>query len=377
MTSSVVTRPAPNSGGYRYLAVDAITRRVTCEFSFSGVTYTFERNAPGDFTASIDIYSSQTQYLVPQQTYIVVERSGRPFWVGFLWQPKRDNKKLTINAQGIWSVFGHRHIRERRIYDAQDRAVMLRDLVTYGQQGTSGDLGVTVGTEVFGGISYSQVYEWWDNKSIMDAASDVTDFNPRFTFRIEGSWQSGNILGLNFVIDTTFPVLTPHRLVYGGNAVDYGWDPLSPSPNHIDAFGGFDDFSMIRQTVQNSDALTRQPRIEGSVENRNLMVSDPALAMAQSALKRMSNSPVQPTIIMLADSEPVLGTLLPGYQVQVSISDGPYIQVDGDYIVNKISVTVPDGSANIPGVETVTYEFESLTEDITTVILPLPINPIV
>lgn len=363
VTPGALTRPAPGRGrGYRYLSVDFATRRVTNEFKFSDVAYSFQRNMAGEFSATLDLYDSATKFLRPQETFIVVERLGRPFWCGFLWQPTRSGKNLNIQAQEIWSLFGHRHIRETKDYVNRDRAYIFRDLVTYAQQGVGGSLAVSVGSENLGGTLLSYKAPWWENKTVVEVAETIITMDPSFTFRIEGEWQPGNYLGFRLYLDVVHPLPTKHRLIYGGNVDEYDWSPLSPSPNFIDGFGGFDNEAMIRRSAQNDTALLRQPRIETSIENRELLGEEGVVKLATDRLKRYSGSPAQPSVVMQADSDPELGTLRPGHSAYVSIKDG-YVEVDGDFSVEKISVSVPNGSADAPGAETVKLEFESKLDE--------------
>lgn len=360
---NAIRRPASTRNrGYRFLSVDFATRRVTNEFRFADVEYTFQRNVAGEFSATMDLYDPTTQFLRPQETFIVVERLGVPFWCGFLWQPQRNGKTLNVVAQEIWSLVGHRHIRQTKHWINEDRARILRELVTYAQEGVGGPLGITVGSELLGNTPLEYRAPWWENKTIAEVAETIIKMDPTFTFRIVGEWLPGNRLGFRLVIDTVHPVPTKHRLIYGGNVDDYEWQPLSPSPNFVDAFGGFDNEAMIRRSAQNDAALARQPRIEGTTENRELLGDEGVANLAVDHLKRMSGSPSQPTVIMQADADPELGVLKPGHQCHVSISDG-YVYVDGDYSVEKISVSVPNGAADAPGAETVRIEFESQLED--------------
>jgi hypothetical protein len=347
---------------YKYLSVDFASRRITNEFAFADVSYTFQRNRAGEFSATMDLYDPAAAFLKPQETFIVVERMGLPFWCGFLWQPTRSGKTLNINAQEVWSLFGHRHVRVSQKFNNTDRAAIFRNLVLYGQQGVGGDLGVSVGSELLGGTPMSEfIVNWWENKTIVEVAQPILDQDPSFTFRIVGEWLPGNRLGFRMLIDTKHPVPTTHRLIYGGNVDEYDWAPFSPSPNFIDGFGGFDNEAMIRRSVQNDGALLRQPRIEGSTENRDLLGEEGVVKLATDALKRLSGSPSQPTVTMLADSDPVLGLLRPGHSAHVSIRDG-YVYVDGDFNVDKIAVSVPNGAADAPGAESVQIEFESKLE---------------
>ena len=84
--------------------------------------------------------------------------------------------------------------------------------------------------------------------------------------------------------------------------------------------------------------------------------------LATDTLKRLSGSPSQPSVVMQADADPQLGELLPGYAAEVSIRDG-YVRVDGEFIVEKLTVSVPNGAADAPGSETVQIEFESKLDD--------------
>lgn len=351
------------SRGYRFLSVDFATRRVTNEFKFSDVGYSFQRNTAGEFSATMDLYDPATKFLRPQETFIVVERKGVPFWCGFLWQPTRSGKNLNIQAQEVWSIFGHRHIRETKDYVNRDRAFIFRDLVSYAQQGSGGPLGVSVGSETLGGTPLSQYkVPWWENKTVVEVAETVLKMDPSFTFRIDGEWQPGNILGFRLRLDVVHPVPTKHRLIYGGNVDDYDWSPLSPSPNFIDGFGGFDNEAMIRRSAQNNAVLGTQPRIESSIENRELLGEEGVVNLAVEQLKRMSGSPSQPSVVMQADSDPELGVLRPGHSCHVSIKDG-YVEVDDEFSVEKLSVVVPNGSADAPGAEQVKIEFESKLDD--------------
>lgn len=354
--------PARNRG-YRYLSVEYATMRVTNEFEFSDVRYSFERNGAGELNAVLDLYSPDANFLKPQETFLVVERSGRPYWCGFMWQPHRNGNTLEIGALEVWSLFGHRHIRETKSFFNTDRAVIARTLVEYAQLGIGGNLNVETGIEVSTGPPLGEAFfPWWEDKIVASEIENLATIEPQFTFRIEGEWLPGNVLGFKYVIDPVHPVVSPHRLLYGGNVDDYEWEPISPSPNQVDAFGGFDGPAMLRRSAQNLDALNTQPRVELSVSNRDILSDQATEALAVSSIKKMSGAPAQPTVIMQASSKPDLGEIFPGYELEVDIDDG-YVQVHGRFVVDRIEVAVPDGAADALGAETIRISFENIVGD--------------
>lgn len=354
--------PARNRG-YRYLSVEYSTMRVTNEFEWSNVQYSFERNGAGELNATVDLYSPDAEFLIPQETFLVVERSGKPYWCGFMWKPSREGNTLRIQALEVWSLFGHRHIRDSKSYNNTDRVVIARNLVEYAQLGLGGNLRVETGIEVSSGPPLGEAfYPWWEDKIIATEIENLAAIEPKFTFRIEGYWQPGNVLGFKYVIDPVHPIVSPHRLMYGGNVDDYEWEPISPSPNQVDAFGGFDGPAMLRRSAQNLTALTTQPRIELSVSNRDILSDAATESLAVSTVKKMSGAPSQPTVTMQASSKPDLGEIFPGYELEVDIDDG-FVQVHGRYVVERIEIIVPDGAADALGAETVRYSFENIVDD--------------
>lgn len=355
---------AARARGYKYLSVDASTMQITNEFEFANVQYSFQHNAAGEFSGSLDLYSSDAKFLIPQQTYIVVERMGVPFWCGFMWKPRRNGKILDVEAQGVWSLFGHRHIRDTKSYFNTDRAVIVKDLVQYAQLGFGGDLHVSVPSVTLPSTPLGEAfYPWWEDKVISSEVENLALMDPQFSFSIEGRWLPGNVLAFDFVMDPVHPHISPHAFMYGGNVDDYEWEPIAPSPNHVDAFGGFDGPAMIRRTAQNFQALENgQPRIEVSTGNRDILTEQPVEALALSTIKKTSGAPAQPVVVMQASSDPHLDSMKVGQEVQVDIDDG-YVQVHGRYVIDRIEVVVPDGAADAPGSETIRLSFENLVDD--------------
>jgi hypothetical protein len=152
---------------YRYLAIDWQTLRLQGELPVTGVSWSKQQNGPGSFSGLLDRYDSDAlKYFNPQRTLIGVERAADESspatleWVGMVMPPKKaGTSQISCEAVEIHGLLSFRHIRDRRLYVAQDSAAVVRDLVNYAQTGTSGTLHIQTGTELTG-IPISQEYNF-------------------------------------------------------------------------------------------------------------------------------------------------------------------------------------------------------------------------
>lgn len=357
---------------YRYLSVDALTRQLQGEIEFGGVSFNWQQNNFGTFSGNIDRYDTKAtkQLLDPQRTLIAVERDGNVVWVGIMMQPrKNDIATVSIPAMEIHGILQYRHIRARLLYAALDSGYVARQLVIAGQQGLGGDVGIATGTEVTG-VPISRQFNFWDKKKFSDAIIDLStptsaapsdgtnppqSANPGFDFRMEYGWGINNQLQMQFVVD--YPKrgrLTNYVFEYGRNVDDYDWEG-GLAFNWIDSWGDGSENSLRLATAYDSALLAAYPRFEAQYDHssiNSLGGTQHLQNLADSELKQHKHPQSEPSITLMGDADPDLMSYRVCDIVGVRIDHG-YTQVDDNYIVDGIGVTVDNS-----GADTVQMSFE-------------------
>ncbi|MFD5899174.1 hypothetical protein [Streptomyces sp. NPDC060366] len=186
----------------RVLTQHALTGEwLTLALPLTDLEYGDELNGPGSLSGSLAprLLSQNPTLLDPGTTLIYVEAAGQLRWGGVVWDVRAQGDTLAVEAAG-WSSYLERRFDVdgqfggRGPYSYTDRCQVIRDVWTYAQSITDGNLDVqvdpTTSTSLVGTTAERYESNWWDSKSLGSQVDDLVsaEASPDYTCTV--AWNT-------------------------------------------------------------------------------------------------------------------------------------------------------------------------------------------
>lgn len=351
---------------YRYLVADLLTDTIREEMPFENVSFGDVLNAPGSFSGTLPLsVKDRTGFekvtranLDPGRTALYVERDGVLVWGGIIWTASADegNFTLTIGAEGFWSYFRHRLIRNTHAYTATDQLAIVQDLVTYAQSAHSGDIGVVVGTDT-SGVTRDRRYNSFERVNLGQAVEDLAALDGGFDFAIDVAYVSGvRTKSLRLSYPKRGSRLA-HVLDLGTNIEQLSWTiDATKQANMIEALGAGEGSSMLIATSVDTSLLGSYPLLEDTISYKDVSVSATLHAHSQATMKARRR-PVEslPTLVAHGTTDLVIGSFQTGDEIEArTTSAGGFLDIDTIFRILSWTVSVDDD-----GKETISFGLAS------------------
>lgn len=174
---------------------------VIAELPFTNVNFTQQLNSIGTFSGSLLLSGFPTNnYNVDDATrpgwaalYII--HNTEIVWAGIIWSREYDSESQTlkVTAREILSYFERRRIIDVKTYVSKDPQFIAKDLLTYAQGKSHGNIGLVVDSYTASAYSTSRTFQAYEYKGVYQAIKDLS--NGCFDFRTYGKLDptSGNI----------------------------------------------------------------------------------------------------------------------------------------------------------------------------------------
>jgi len=322
---------------YRYLFADLLTNSIIAELPLTGVNFTQQLNSIGTFTGHLLLSGINSAALnvpnatIPARTAIYVDRDGVLVWGGIIWNRTFSSKdqSLTITAREFESYFEKRVITTTNVFTNVDQLTIAQTLITQAQAVSSGNIGVTVGTET-SGVLVSKTYYSYELKNVFSAIQDLSKSNAGFDFNIQVSYDSNSnptkTLHLGYprygiaysATSTTVPVLE-----LPGNMVAYEYaEDGTLAANYVYAVGaGSNEGKLIATAVDGTKIAAGWPVIE-VMQNYSDQTDGVLLGnLASGAVSAISYPPVILKAVIPTFVDPIFGSYNVGDDVRVRITD--------------------------------------------------------
>lgn len=354
---------------YTFILQDLVTGNLKDEVPLRAVSFGKVRNAPGFLNASIDYRhpkATPTNF-ARCRTAIYVMRDGVCVWGGILWTLRRNGDGLNVGAEGFWSYFRRRRLRETKDYTTvpTDPLAIVRDLIDYAQDATKspgGDIGVTTGSELWG-TTVARTWYGYERKVIAEIIEALSDNNASFDFEIDPVYDADTN---NF--DKILRLYAPRQ----GRRTSIAWEvgihcelneyfmDGTRQENQVLGIGAGEGDAMKLAQASDTNQLGAFPLLEGAFIAKD--ISDPThlreLCEARLAARRMPGA--TPSIVLKPDApEAELGTYIIGDEIKLVGGDG-FSQFNQYFRIDSYTVKLSE-----EGKEDITVEFEdrSLVED--------------
>lgn len=331
---------------YTYLFTDLRTDVLLAELPLSGVSYGYELNGVGKLTGTIP-YNSETLPLDPEtasrpgRTAVYVDRDGVLVWGGIVWTRQDTTGGKSIQAAEFLSYYQHRYVKKtlstdtsllidpayvdsggQRLYSDQQHVVW--SLLRYARDQTGGSIGIDLNPLATSatGITRVATYAGYERPEIYKSIVDLAASDDGFDFGVEVGWTSA----ANNQAPTRYRrarAWYPRRgrsaaesgLVFSkgggyGSILSYDWPEDGTSlVTEMSGLGAGTGEAKIVKTATASDLIASGwPLLEGVASYDGVVDEAQVQGMTNADLDALSQSVVQPTFEVSADTDPQFGS---------------------------------------------------------------------
>ncbi|HEX5596104.1 MAG TPA: hypothetical protein VFX61_08850 [Micromonosporaceae bacterium] len=346
---------------YTYLFCDLRTDTLLAELPLSQVSYSFELNGIGTLRAVVP-YNDETLPLDPEtattpaRTAVYVDRDGVLVWGGIVWTRKDTQGGKEIQASEFLSYYQHRYVKKtlstdtsllinqayvdlggQRLYS--DQKWIVWSLLRYATDQPGGHIQLNIDPLVRDphGITRTTTYYGYERPEIYKAISDLADAEDGFDWGVEVGWTpaANNEPPRRFRrVRTWFPrrgrPVSESGLVFSkggpaGSILDYDWpEDGSSMVTEMSGLGAGNGEAKIIKTAAASDLIdSGWPLLEGVATYDGVLDEAQVQAMTNADLSAQSQSQVQPTFEVAADTDPAFGSYSVGDEALFVIDPEP------------------------------------------------------
>lgn len=358
---------------YRYLFADLLTNDIIAEIPLTGVSFTQQLNQAGTFQGHILLSGVNSAAMnvpdstIPGRCAVYVDRNGILVWGGIIWGRTYNSQSqtLSVTAREFESYFERRRINATTAFTNTDQLVIARTLVNNAQAVSSGNIGVTVGSET-SGVLVDRVYYDYELKTVYTALQDLSRQEDGFDFNIRVSYSGGipsKTLVLGYPrIGTPYSATNPSAPVFefpAGNIVEYEYpEDGSVAANKIYALGAGSNEGKLISIQSDTTRLAQGWALLEDQANYSDITDQTVLdELATGQVNAVSYPPTVIKIVVPASAVPVFGTYSIGDDARLRITDNRF-PAGLDEIYRIVGFNVQPGEA---GPERVTITLTQTT----------------
>jgi hypothetical protein len=361
---------------YTYLFTDLRTDTLLAELPLSGVSYSFELNGIGTLSGTIP-YNDETLPLDPEtastpgRTAVYVDRDGVLVWGGIVWTRQDATGGKQIQAAEFLSYFQHRYVKKtlstdtsllinpayvdaggQRLYS--DQKYIVWSLMRYAQDQPGGTLNIDINPLAAPphGITRTVTYFGYERPEIYKAISELAAADDGFDFTIEVGWTSAanNQAPRRYKqARTWFPrrgrTATESGLVFSkgggyGSILAYDWPEDGTSMvTEMSGLGAGTGEARIVKTATAQDLIDAGwPLLEGIATYDGVVDEAQVQGLTNADLEALSQSTVQPTFEVSADTDPQFGSYSVGDEALFVIDPEPQSPNGREGVLRIVSI---------------------------------------
>lgn len=246
---------------------------------------------------------------------VVITRNRQVVWCGPVWtadeppKPEDGPHLMEFEGEGLWSYTQKWHIGSTVNFDADDQFAIARSLLAH--QGRAAAFGIDTSGSSESGVARDRTYLSHEAKNIGAAVEELAE--------VEN--------GFDFDIDPATRLFRPYYPRRGSRKPDLIWDERTirsfhrtidakPQASQVLGFGAGEGDAMVRQTVQDSSAVSAFGPTQKPYTNKDVSVSATLLAHIQRELALFKN-PAEMLAITVDTDEPEVFSYQVGDEGQV------------------------------------------------------------
>jgi hypothetical protein len=347
---------------YTYLFTDLRTDTLLAELPLADVQYSFELNGIGTLRGTIP-YTDETLPLDPEtasqpgRTAVYVDRDGVLIWGGIIWTRDRTTGGKQIQAAEFLSYFQHRYVKKTLSTDPSlllnaayvdqggqrlyvDQKHIAWSLLRYAADQAGGAIGLDINPLAGPGHGVSRhptTYFGYERPEIYKMITELAAADDGFDFAIEVGWtQTANNEPPRRYRQarTWFPrrgrTAAESGLVFSkggthGSILDYSWpEDGTAMVTEMTGIGAGSGEATIVKTASAQDLLdSGWPLLEGVASYDGVVDEAQVQGMTNADLEARSQSQVQPTFEVSADTDPAFGSYQVGDEALFVIDPEP------------------------------------------------------
>lgn len=361
---------------YTYLFCDLRTDVLLAELPLANVSYTFELNGIGRLSGTIP-YNDETLPLDPEtasqpgRTAVYVDRDGVLVWGGIVWTRDRAPGGKAIQAAEFLSYFQHRYVKKtlstdtsllldpnyveqggQRLYS--DQQWVMWSLLRYATDQPGGNIGLNIDPLVAAphGITRTATYFGYERPEIYKSISELSAADDGFDFGVDVGWTSAanNQAPTRYrKVRTWYPrrgrSAAESGLVFSkggghGSIIDYDWPEDGTSlVTEMSGLGAGTGEARIVKTAAATDLLdSGWPLLEGVSTYDGVIDEAQVQGMTNADLEARSQSQVQPTFEVAADTDPQFGSYSVGDDALFVIDPEPQSPTGREGVLRIVSI---------------------------------------
>ncbi|RMB85779.1 hypothetical protein CTZ28_12635 [Streptomyces shenzhenensis] len=361
---------------YTYLFCDLRTDTLLAELPLASVSYSFELNGIGRLSGTIP-YNDETLPLDPEtasepgRTAVYVDRDGILVWGGIVWTRTTAKGGKTIQAAEFLSYYQRRYVKKTLSTDTSlllnpayvdaggqrlyaDQKYIVWSLLRYANDQPGGDIHVDINplTAPAHGITRVATYFGYERPEIYKAISELAAADDGFDFTIEVAWTpSANNEAPQRVrrARAWFPrrgrSAADSGLVFSkgggyGSILSYDWPEDGTSlVTEMSGLGAGTGEAKIVKTASAQDLIdSGWPLLEGVATYDGVVDEAQVQGLTNADLEARSQSTVQPTFEVSADTDPAFGSYSVGDEALFVIDPEPQSPNGREGVLRIVSI---------------------------------------
>lgn len=323
---------------YQLRVCDLVTDRSLDILPVTGVSYDDYISKTGSLSATIplpdaDLARRTRVALLPGRTMVYLERAGQIAWGGVVWtrDPARDARGILtcqFQAASLESVLrGHRLLFDTQTYTATDQLEIARQLVTYAQAQTGGNLGIEIDATQVSGVLRDRTYSRYDLPWIGSLLDQLAAVQGGFEWRIQLYRDSAGIRhralrlgypkltnsGADIVLATPAGArgegaITAYSLPEDATVQANAWQSRGATSNSDQASESVPLMSALQ--INTGDLAEGWPRLDGTSDYTDTSAQDTLDAYAAADLARRHRPVIIPSVTIASPpgGQPPLGS---------------------------------------------------------------------
>lgn len=352
---------------YTYVFTDLMSGLIKAEMPLRSVTYGDVLNAPGALSASIDrTHPKATRANVdPGRTAVYVLRDDIAVWGGILWTARVNGDGLNLGAEGFWSYYRRRVLKETFNYvgAAEDPLLIAEAMLNWAHTQSRGDIGVVVEPPTGSGQTVERVWYAYERKNIGAIIEALTDNAISFDFAITPEFTDSGFIN-------TWRAQHPQR----GRRTGYTWEigtqcelseyllDATKLVNTSHGVGAGDGDATLLVTAADADSLNAYPLLEETSMQKDIAHADRLDEILRARVASRKAPRAIPNVFLRPgydDTTP--GAFITGDEVRLTGGDG-FSTFDLWARIDSFTVEVSDEGKERVKVEFLQRGVESETE---------------
>jgi len=243
---------------YNLNNITGIYTRIGEITTFFGLEFTQKSNKPSTASFNLNVYSPDTRFIIPFQSWILIKRNGIPYLFNIIdvrGDLNPDSGELQVMCGDMLYVLNQNYIEGNYIAKNTDAGTIASALVSLAESKPYNNLGIVNGVIQTVGNTNETLFYSSIGKALTNQADNIAGYNFNFIPTLDAN---SKLSGINFNVYATLGVnrtnLPPLELGYSVNALSFGM--VGEVYNKVYTLGeGTNDVTVVTSENNTSKAI--------------------------------------------------------------------------------------------------------------------------